>query len=406
MSYKVATLNNQQVDLGEVNGDAEERETPTEAGIGGLMSVPARSSIPPTVNLMALSGCRTLMIDCEVFINDQSLLSLFIEDTPNDIDHVVIEHGQHQILIRIAGDGHPMFNFSNGYRQIEELVDQYGAAMFCFLNFEFGKIHILVFDVCGLEVMKEGSPSPLAASTAVTSSPEKQGRTRVLLLYAEGRRSDEELVHVADRRAPCYCRSFTGGEGLELWLNSLGIQKDDLIIFRHVGCFNFHVFVIRNKHQVALPEVHGNALDREPIDDEDGIFVPAMLSINPDVGLATLSGCRTLLIDFEEFCNDQSTLTNFIYWTDSHGDSVDIIHGQFTITFTCAGPDSINYAEQYGFLHRILWNPNNVPGKLVFFNCEIGEVHVIVFDRCGLEILANHLHGYTITDYANVETFL
>nr|GMD24042.1 hypothetical protein Iba_chr08bCG11030 [Ipomoea batatas] len=110
------------VDLGEVNGDAEERETPTEAGIGGLMSVPARSSILPTVNLMDLSGCRTLMIDRE-------------------------------ILIRIAGDGHPMFNFSNGYRQIEELVDQYGAAMFCFLNFEFGKIHILVFDVCGLEVM-------------------------------------------------------------------------------------------------------------------------------------------------------------------------------------------------------------------------------------------------------------
>nr|GMC47690.1 hypothetical protein Iba_chr01aCG13770 [Ipomoea batatas]GME18703.1 hypothetical protein Iba_scaffold21069CG0350 [Ipomoea batatas] len=141
------------VDLGEVNGDAEERETPTEAGIGGLMSVPARSSILPTVNLIALSGCRTLMIDREVFINDQSLLSLFIEDTPNDIDHVVIEHGQHQILIRIAGDGHPMFNFSNGYRQIKELVDQDGAAMFCFLNFEFGKIHILVFDVCGLEVM-------------------------------------------------------------------------------------------------------------------------------------------------------------------------------------------------------------------------------------------------------------
>nr|GLL46040.1 hypothetical protein Itr_chr14CG06560 [Ipomoea trifida] len=110
------------VDLGEVNGDAEERKAPTEAGIGGLMSVPARSSILPTVNLMALSGCRTLMIDRE-------------------------------ILIRIAGDGHPMFNFSNGYRQIEELVDQYGAAMFCFLNFEFGKIHILVFDVCGLEVM-------------------------------------------------------------------------------------------------------------------------------------------------------------------------------------------------------------------------------------------------------------
>nr|GMD08034.1 diacylglycerol kinase 5-like isoform X1 [Ipomoea batatas] len=64
---------------------------------------------------------------------------------------------------------------------------------------------------------KEGSPSPLAASTAVTSSPEKQGRTRVLLLYAEVRRSDEELVHVADRRAPCYCRSFTGGEGSQLW---------------------------------------------------------------------------------------------------------------------------------------------------------------------------------------------
>nr|GLL33828.1 hypothetical protein Itr_chr08CG16610 [Ipomoea trifida] len=170
-------------------------------------------------------------------------------------------------------------------------------------------------------------------------------------------------------------------------------------------CMYIHLLQ-HNKHQVALPEVHGNALDREPIDDEDAIFVPAMSSINPDVGLATLSGCRTLVIDFEEFFNDQSTLTNFIYWTDSHGDSVDIIHGQFTITFTCAGPDSINYAEQYGFLHRILWNPNNVPGKLVFFNCEIGEVHVIVFDRCGLEILANHLHGYTITDYANVETFL
>nr|GLL29438.1 hypothetical protein Itr_chr06CG10980 [Ipomoea trifida]GMD03550.1 hypothetical protein Iba_chr06aCG9950 [Ipomoea batatas] len=137
------------VDLGEVNGDAEERETPTEAGIGGLMSVPARSSILPTVNLIALSGCRTLMIDREVFINDQSLLSLFIDDTPNDIDHVVIEHGQHQILIRIAGDGHPMFNFSNGYRQIKELVDQDGAAMFCFLNFEFGKIHILVSTYVG-----------------------------------------------------------------------------------------------------------------------------------------------------------------------------------------------------------------------------------------------------------------
>nr|GMC95935.1 hypothetical protein Iba_chr05cCG13340 [Ipomoea batatas] len=135
-----------QVDLGEVNGDAEERETPTEAGIGGLMSVPARSSILPTVNLMDLSGCRTLMIDREVFINDQSLLSLFIEDTPNDIDHVVIEHGQHQILIRIAGDGDPMFNFSNGYRQIEELVDQYGAAMFCFLNFEFGKMLEVMYD--------------------------------------------------------------------------------------------------------------------------------------------------------------------------------------------------------------------------------------------------------------------
>nr|GMC60685.1 hypothetical protein Iba_chr02bCG13050 [Ipomoea batatas] len=330
-----------QVDLGEVNGDAEERETPTEAGIGGLMSVPARSSILPTINLMALSGCRTLMIDRE-------------------------------ILIRIAGDGHPMFNFSNGYMHIEELVDQYGVAMFCFLNFEFGKIHILVFDVCWLEVMYDHLWDYTIEDTGFP-----------------------------DARFENY-----GPPRLELWLNSLGIQKDDLIIFRHVGCFNFHVFVIRNKHQVALPEVHGNALDREPIDDEDGIFVPAMSSINPDVGLATLSGCRTLVIDFEEFCNDQSTLTNFIYWTDSHGDSVDIIHGQFTITFTCAGPDSINYAEQYGFLHRILWNPNNVPGKLVFFNCEIGEVHVIVFDRCGLEILANHLHGYTITDYANVETFL
>nr|GMC68858.1 hypothetical protein Iba_chr03aCG1190 [Ipomoea batatas]GMC77712.1 hypothetical protein Iba_chr03fCG1140 [Ipomoea batatas] len=86
-----------------------------------------------------------------------------------------------------------------------------------------------------------------------------------------------------------------------------------------------------------MPEVHGDAIEREPAEDGEAIFVPAKSSINLDVGLTTMSGCRTLMIGFNELCNNQSTLANFIFWTESEDDTVDIKHGTFTIRFINVG---------------------------------------------------------------------
>nr|GMD17724.1 hypothetical protein Iba_chr07dCG6350 [Ipomoea batatas] len=174
-----------------------------------------------------------------------------------------------------------------------------------------------------------------------------------------------------------------------------GLQEDDVLIFRHVGYFKFHFFVIRNKEQLDLPEAHGDGIERQPAEDGEAIFVPTMSSINLDVGLTTLSGCRTLAIYFIEFCNDESILTNFIFWTESEGDTVDVRHGTFTLTFINVG-ELINYGEQHAFLRRT-W---------VFFNYEVGEVHLIAFDKCGMEILTDDLYDFTIEEYANADAGL
>nr|GME05033.1 hypothetical protein Iba_scaffold2431CG0530 [Ipomoea batatas] len=147
--------------------------------------------------------------------------------------------------------------------------------------------------------------------------------------------------------------------GCEDFCDAHGLQEDDVLIFRHV-------------EQLDLPEAHGDGIERQPAEDGEAIFVPTMSSINLDVGLTTLSGCRTLAIDFIEFCNDESILTNFIFWTESKGDTVDVRHGTFTLTFINVG-ELINYGEQHAFLRRILCRHRNVIRYLVFFNYEVGE---------------------------------
>nr|GMD88303.1 hypothetical protein Iba_chr14cCG5770 [Ipomoea batatas] len=184
--------------------------------------------------------------------------------------------------------------------------------------------------------------------------------------------------------------------GCEDFIDAHGLQEDDVLIFRHVGYFKFHFFVIRNKEQLDLPEAHGYG---------EAIFIPAMSSINLDVGLTTLSGCRTLAIDFIEFCNDESILSNFIFWTESEGDSVDVRHDTFTLTFINVG-EFINYGEQHVFLKRILCRHRNVIRYLVFFNYEVGEVHLIAFDKCGMEIMTDYLYDFTIEEYANADAVL
>nr|GLL31382.1 hypothetical protein Itr_chr07CG08790 [Ipomoea trifida] len=190
--------------------------------------------------------------------------------------------------------------------------------------------------------------------------------------------------------------------GCEDFIDAHGLQEDDVLIFRHVGYFKFHFFVIRNKEQLDLPEAHCDGIERQPAEDGEAIFIPGMSSINLDVGLTTLAGCRTLAIDFIEFCNDESILSNFIFWTESEGDSVDVRHGTFTLTFINVG-DFINYGEQHAFLRRILCRHRNVIRYLVFFNYEVGEVHLIAFDKCGMEIMTDYLYDFTIEEYANAD---
>nr|GMD24052.1 exocyst complex component EXO70B1-like isoform X2 [Ipomoea batatas] len=161
----------------------------------------------------------------------------------------------------------------------------------------------------------------------------------------------------------------------------------------------------QQEEQLDLPEAHGDGIERQPAEDGEAIFIPAMSSINLDVGLTTLSGCRTLAIDFIEFCNDESILSNFIFWTESEGDSVDIRHGTFTLTFINVG-EFINYGEQHAFLRRILCRHRNVIRYLVFFNYEVGEVHLIAFDKCGMEIMTYYLYEFTIEEYANADAGL
>nr|GMD66588.1 ABC transporter like [Ipomoea batatas] len=122
--------------------------------------------------------------------------------------------------------------------------------------------------------------------------------------------------------------------GCEDFIDAHGLQEDDVLIFRHVGYFKFHFFVIRNKEQLDLPEAHGDGIERQPVEDGEAIFIPAMSSINLDVGLTTLAGCRTYL---------------------------------------------------------------------VFFNYEVGEVHLIAFDKCGMEIMTDYLYDFTIEEYANAD---
>nr|GMD78647.1 hypothetical protein Iba_chr13cCG15000 [Ipomoea batatas] len=190
--------------------------------------------------------------------------------------------------------------------------------------------------------------------------------------------------------------------GCEDFIDAHGLQEDDVLIFRHVGYFKFHFFVIRNKEQLDLPEAHGDGIERQPAEDGEAIFIPAMSSINLDVGWTTLLGCRTLAIDFIEFCNDKSILSNFIFWTESEGDSVDVRHGTFTLTFINVG-EFINYGEQHAFLRRILCRHRNVIRYFVFFNYEVGEVHLIAFDKCGMEIMTDYLYDFTIEEYANAD---
>nr|GMD52584.1 uncharacterized protein LOC109191099 [Ipomoea batatas] len=193
--------------------------------------------------------------------------------------------------------------------------------------------------------------------------------------------------------------------GCEDFCDAHGLQENDVLIFRHVGYFKFHFFVIRNKEQLDMPEAHGDGIERQPAEDGEAIFEPTMSSINLDVGLTTLSGCRTLAIDFIEFCKEESILTNFIFWTDSEGETVDIRHGTFTLTFINVG-ELINYGEQHVFLIRILCRHRNVIRYLVFFNYEVGEVHLIAFDTCGMEIMTNDLYDFTIEEYANADAGL
>nr|GMD52412.1 hypothetical protein Iba_scaffold47250CG0290 [Ipomoea batatas] len=108
------------------------------------------------------------------------------------------------------------------------------------------------------------------------------------------------------------------------------------------------------------------------------------------------------MIGFDEFCDDQSTLSNFIFWTESEGDSVALRHGTFTLTFINVG-ELINYVEQYAFLMRMLWNHRRVIKSSVFFDYEVGEVHLIAFNMCGMEIMTEDLYVYNIEDYANVD---
>nr|GMD66262.1 hypothetical protein Iba_chr12cCG13330 [Ipomoea batatas] len=131
-----------------------------------------------------------------------------------------------------------------------------------------------------------------------------------------------------------------------------------------------------------LPEVHGDGVEREPAEDGEAIY-----DVNDW---------------FDEFCDDQSTLSNFIFWTESEGDSVALRHGTFTLTFINVG-ELINYAEQYAFLMRMLWSRRRVIKSLVFFNYEVGEVHLIAFNMCGMEIMTEDLYVYNIEDYANVD---
>nr|GMD81083.1 ribonuclease HI [Ipomoea batatas] len=191
----------------------------------------------------------------------------------------------------------------------------------------------------------------------------------------------------------------------EDFIDAHGLQEDDVLIFRHVGYFKFHFFVIRNKEQLDLPEAHGDGIERQPAEDGEAIFIPAMSSINLDVGWTTLLGCRTLAIDFIEFCNDESILSNFIFWIESEGDSVDVRHGTFTLTFINVG-EFINYGEQHAFLRRILCRHRNVIRYFVFFNYEVGEVHLIAFDKCGMEIMTDYLYDFTIEEYANADAGL
>nr|GME03876.1 hypothetical protein Iba_scaffold1393CG0530 [Ipomoea batatas] len=193
--------------------------------------------------------------------------------------------------------------------------------------------------------------------------------------------------------------------GCEDFCDAHGLQENDVLIFRHVGYFKFHFFVIRNKEQLDMPEAHGDGIERQPAEDGEAIFEPTMSSINLDVGLTMLSGCKTLAIDFIEFCKDESILTNFIFWTDSEGETVDIRHGTFTLTFINVG-ELINYGEQHAFLRRILCRHRNVIRYLVFFNYEVGEVHLIAFDTCGMEIMTNDLYDFTIEEYANADAGL
>nr|GMD86935.1 hypothetical protein Iba_chr14bCG10900 [Ipomoea batatas] len=169
-------------------------------------------------------------------------------------------------------------------------------------------------------------------------------------------------------------------------------------------CMHLHLLQ-HNKEQLDLPEAHGDGIERQPAEDGEATFIPAMSSINLDVGLTTLAGCRTLAIDFIEFCNDESILSNFIFWTESEGDSVDVRHGTFTLTFINVG-DFINYDEQHAFLRRILCRHRNVIRYLVFFNYEVGEVHLIAFDKCGMEIMTDYLYDFTIEEYANADAGL
>nr|GME03722.1 hypothetical protein Iba_scaffold1050CG0440 [Ipomoea batatas] len=173
---------------------------------------------------------------------------------------------------------------------------------------------------------------------------------------------------------------------------------EDMDLYR--GCEDFC-----DAHGLQEDDAHGDGIERQPAEDGEAIFVPTMSSINLDVGLTTLSGCRTLAIDFIEFCNDESILTNFIFWTESEGDTVDVRHGTFTLTFINVG-ELINCGEQHAFLRRILCRHRNVIRYLVFFNYEVGEVHLIAFDKCGMEIMTDDLYDFTIEEYANADAGL
>nr|GMD43842.1 hypothetical protein Iba_chr10cCG9190 [Ipomoea batatas] len=193
--------------------------------------------------------------------------------------------------------------------------------------------------------------------------------------------------------------------------SSPSLHSDDYLVYSardlalYVGISQVHAFTPPSTQQLDLPEAHGDGIERQPAEDGEAIFIPAMSSINLYVGLTTLSGCRTLAIDFIEFCNDESILSNFIFWTESEGDGVDVRHCTFTLTFINVG-EFINYGEQHAFLRRILCRHRNVIRYLVFFNYEVGEVHLIAFEKCGMEIMTDYLYGFTIEEYANADAGL